>query len=290
MVSFSYEFFPPKNDAMAEQLWQAMPELAALGPKYMTVTYGAGGSTKDGTLETLRRAIAAFPDIPFASHLTFLSTPKDVLDEYIDKLWEAGVRAIVALRGDLPKGTSFSDFEGPEYYKLTSEFVGVLKARYPFEIIVGAYPEKHPDATDLSADIVALKAKCDAGADKATTQFFFDNAVYYRFIDECANAGISTPINPGLIAIHDFPALVKFAGKCQTRVPDWLHKKFAGIENDAEETQKVATELLTQQALDLAANGVSHIHYYCMNKAAITREAVTALRQNAANAKQKHLR
>lgn len=277
-TSFSYEFFPPKNEASEAHLWEALPALAALGPKYMTVTYGAGGSTKDGTLETLRRAIAEFPQIPFASHLTFLSTPKDILDLYLDALWKTGVRAIVALRGDLPKGAAFTDFQGPQYYKWTSEFVSVIKARHPFEIIVGAYPEKHPDAPSLAADIEALKAKCDAGADRVTTQFFFDNEIYYRFLDQCEKAGIATPINPGLIPAHDFPALVRFAGKCQAAVPAWMHEIFDGLTPDSEESYKRAADLLVRQSLDLAEKGVAHIHYYCMNKAGLTREACEALK------------
>lgn len=275
--SISFEFFPPKNEESAAHLWPAMQDLASLGPAYMTVTYGAGGSTKDGTLETLRRAIREFPAIPFASHLTFLSTKKTDLDPYIDALWEAGAKTIVALRGDLPKGTSFADFAGDEYYKLTSEFVEMLKKKHPFQIIVGAYPEKHPDAPTLEADIEALKMKCAAGADKATTQFFFDNDVYYRFLEKCRKAGITTPINPGLIPIHDFPSLVRFAARCQASVPPWLHEKFEGLENNPEEALKIATDLLILQTEDLAANGVSHIHYYCMNKSPITREACEAL-------------
>lgn len=275
--SISFEFFPPKNEATSSELWAAMPELAALEPKYMTVTYGAGGSTKDGTMETLKRAVKDFPDIPFASHLTFLSTKKVDLDPYIDALWDCGVKAIVALRGDLPKGTSFSDFAGEEYYKYTSEFVSVLKKKYPFRIIVGAYPEKHPDANSMDADIEALKQKCAAGADHATTQFFFDNDVYYSFVEKCQKAGITTPINPGLIPIHDFAALVRFSARCQASIPAWLHEKFEGLESNPEEARKIATDLLILQTEDLAAQGIPHIHYYSLNKAPITREACEAL-------------
>lgn len=278
--TISFEFFPPKNEATAGELWNAIPELAALGPKYMTITYGAGGSTKDGTLEALSRAIREFPQIPFASHLTFLSTKKAELDTYIDALWNTGVKAIVALRGDLPKGTSFSDFEGEDYYKHTSEFVSVLKKKHPFKIIVGAYPEKHPDATSLDADIEALRLKCAAGADHATTQFFFDNDVYYSFVEKCHKAGITTPINPGLIPIHDFAALVRFSARCQASIPAWLHEKFDGLDNNPEEARKIATDLLVQQSEDLAAQGIPHIHYYSLNKAPITREACEALGYN----------
>ena len=275
--TISFEFFPPKNDTMEQQLWEAIPALAALSPKYMTVTYGAGGTTKDGTLRTLNRAVKEFDPIPFASHLTFLSTTIEDLDAYIDNLWNAGVTGIVALRGDLPKGTAFEDFLGDEYYKHTAEFVKILKERHPFEVIVGAYPEKHPDAPSLGADIAHLKLKCDAGADRATTQFFFDNQVYYDFVEQCQSAGIDIPINPGLMPIYDFVSLAGFAKRCQTAVPDWLHQKFEGLEDKPEEAMKIATELLVEQTLDLAANGVEHIHYYSMNKAPITVAACEAL-------------
>lgn len=275
--TISFEFFPPKNEEGAQHLWRTMEDLAALGPKYMTVTYGAGGSTKDGTLETLTRAVKDYPAIPFASHLTFLSTKKADLDAYIDLLWKTGVKAIVALRGDLPKGASFDDFTGDEYYRYTSDFVAVLKKKHPFKIIVGAYPEKHPDAPSLEADINALKLKCAAGADHATTQFFFDNDVYYRFVEQCRKAGITTPINPGLIPIHDFASLKRFAARCAASIPDWLHEKFEGLEDKPEEAQKVATDLLILQTEDLAARGIPHIHYYALNKSAITREACEAL-------------
>ncbi|HRQ60628.1 MAG TPA: methylenetetrahydrofolate reductase [Alphaproteobacteria bacterium] len=275
--TISFEFFPPKNEDGAAHLWEAMPELAALGPDYMTVTYGAGGSTKDGTLETLKRAVKEFADIPFASHLTFLSTKKADLDPYIDALWHAGVKAIVALRGDLPKGTAFADFTGDEYYKLTSEFVAVLKSKYPFKIIVGGYPEKHPDAPSLEADIEALRLKCAAGADHVTTQFFFENDTFYRFVEKCRKAGITTPIHPGLLPIHDFTSMVRFAARCQAGVPAWLHEKFAGLDDKPEEARKIATDLLILQSEDLAAQGISHIHYYTLNKAPITLEACGAL-------------
>ena len=276
-ATISFEFFPPKNDAMEQQLWDAMPKLAALDPKYMTVTYGAGGTTKDGTRKTLRRAVQEFTPIPFASHLTFLSTNIAELDTYIDDLWNAGVKAIVALRGDLPKGTSYDDFAGEDYYQHTAEFVKILKQKHPFEIIVGAYPEKHPDAESLEADIAHLKLKCEAGADRATTQFFFDNTVYYDFVEKCQAAGIATPINPGLMPIYDFKSLQRFAGMCQANIPDWLHAKFAGLEDKPEEAEKIATEILVEQTLDLARNGINHIHFYSMNKAPITIAACEAL-------------
>lgn len=274
-TTFSFEFFPPKTDDLAEKLWPEVEKLKALEPKYMTVTYGAGGSTKDGTVRALQK-IGGMTDIPLASHLTFLSTKKDDLDHYLDRLLNAGVHHIVALRGDLPKNTSFNDFTGDDYYDLTSTFITALKEKHDFEISVGAYPEKHPDAHSLEADIEALKLKCAAGADRAITQFFFENDVFYRFRDQCLAAGIETPMCPGLLAVHDFKGLCGFAKKCEASIPDWMGDKFGVLEDG--DVIKAATELLVSQTEDLAKNGVTHIHYYSMNKASITTEAVEALK------------
>lgn len=272
--TISFEFFPPKNDAMAEDLWAAVPVLEGLGPKYMTVTYGAGGSTKDGTLEALRR-MREMTNIPLAAHLSFLSTTKADLDVYLDQLWDAGVQHIVALRGDLPKGTAFADFSGDDYYAYTYDFIAAIKAKHDFRITVGGYPEKHPDAPDLDADIAHLKKKCEAGADAVTTQYFFDNDVFYAFLEKCTAAGITTPIQPGLMPIHDFEACKRFSARCDANIPGWLDEKFVGL--SGEDAVKVATDLLILQAQDLVANGVDHVHFYSLNKSAITLEACEAL-------------
>ncbi len=272
--TYSYEFFPPKTDELAEKLWPEVEKLITLDPKYMTVTYGAGGSTKDGTVRALEK-IGTMTDIPLAAHLTFLSTTRADLDAYLDRLLNANVHHIIALRGDLPKGTSYDDFKGEEYYDLTSNFIVALKEKHDFEISVGAYPEKHPDAPSLEADIEALKLKCAAGADRAITQFFFENDVFYRFRDQCAAAGIETAMCPGLLPVHDFKGMCGFAKKCEANIPDWMHEKFGDLEGD--DAIKAATELLIQQTEDLAKNGVEHIHYYSMNKASITTDAVKAI-------------
>lgn len=274
--SISFEYFPPKTKDSEAALWKAIPALAALGPKFMTITYGAGGSTKDKTLEIAAKMTSDY-NIPVASHLTFLTTTRAQLDAYIEMLWDKNIRHIVALRGDLPKGKSFEDFRGDDYFKFTSNFVEHLKSKNNFEISVAAYPEKHPDAPSLAADIEALRKKCDAGATRAITQFFFENEKYYDFLDRCEAAGIKTPICPGLVPIHDFKALVRFAANCQAQVPAWLHEKFAGLEDKPIEARKIATALLVQQAEDLAKNGVKHIHFYTLNKAEITIDACRAL-------------
>ncbi|MGB0719720.1 MAG: methylenetetrahydrofolate reductase [NAD(P)H] [Bdellovibrionales bacterium] len=274
--SISFEFFPPKTADMAAQLWDAVPVLEALGPAYMTVTYGAGGSTKDGTLEALRK-MRGMTDVPLAAHLSFLSTKKADLDAYLDDLWNAGVQHIVALRGDLPKGTRFEDFSGTDYYAYTYDFIEAIKAKNDFKITVGGYPEKHPDAPSLAADIAHLKKKCDAGADAVTTQYFFDNDVFYNFVETCRAAGITTPIQPGLMPIYDFENCKRFSARCDASIPAWLHEKFDGLETGSEEAIKVATDLLILQAEDLVAKGIPHLHFYSMNKAPIVADVCEAL-------------
>lgn len=276
--TFSFEFFPPKSEKAAEVLWAGVPELVATKPKFMTVTYGAGGSTKDGTIDTLSKKMT-ITDIPLGSHLTFINTPKKDLYAYVDGLWAKGVKHIVALRGDMPADLQWPLDPDEEYFQYTSDFVEGLLSRHPFEISVGAYPEKHPDSKSLEDDIYALKKKCEAGATRALTQFFFDNDLYYRFVDKCHAAGIKTQIAPGILPIHDFTSMCKFAARCQAAVPAWLHKKFAGLEDKPEEARKVAIDLLVKQTQDLAANGVEHIHYYTLNKSDITKQAVEVLKR-----------
>lgn len=259
-------------------MWAAVPDLAALDPKFMTVTYGAGGSTKDATLKIAEKMAEEQP-MPIASHLTFLTTTREELQGYLEELWGKNVRHIVALRGDVPKGKTFDDFLGGEFYKSTPEFIADIVSRHPFEISVGAYPEKHPDAKSLDEDIATLKAKLDAGGENARgiTQFFFDNDVYYKFMEKCAAAGIDKPVVPGLTPIHNFAGIVRFAKNCDANVPQWVCDKFEGLDDKPEEALKVATELLVEQSLDLAANGVEHIHYYTLNKSGITLQACEAL-------------
>lgn len=272
--SISFEYFPPKTEKAAQSLWSAMEELALLDPLYMTVTYGAGGSTREGTWDTIEKARNKF-GIPMASHITFINTTKDDLYELVDSLWEEDICHLVALRGDMPGDLQWPLDDDQNYFQYTSDFVEGLAARHPFEISVGCYPEKHPDAPNLDADIAALKLKCDAGATRAISQFFFDNEIFYAFRDQCAAAGIKTPIIPGLLPIHDFTSMCGFAKRCQASVPDWLHGKFEDISD--EDALKVATDLLVGQSQDLADNGVEHIHYYTLNKSAITIEACRAL-------------
>lgn len=285
MPSLSFEFFPPKTEKAADVLWDAVPQLSALGPKYMTVTYGAGGTTRDGTVDTLKK-MRDMHDIPMAAHLTFINTTKDELKTYTDGLWDMGVKHIIALRGDMPADADvqWPLDDNPDYFQYTSDFVEGLLGWHDFEISVGCYPEKHPDAPSLDADIEALRKKCDAGADRAITQFFFNNDDYYRFVDQVRDTGITTPICPGLLPIYDFQSMTGFAKKCEAHVPDWLYEEFAGTEDKPEEAMKVAEGLLVTQALDLAEQGVEHLHIYSMNKAPLSLAVAKALNANKAAA------
>ncbi len=275
-ATFSFEFFPPKTDKTTELLFKAIEDLKALNPKFMTVTYGAGGSTRDKTLQIIKRVIAD-TDIPTASHLTYINSPRKEMYALADELWENGVHHIVALRGDMPADLEWPLDPDAEYFQYTSHFVAALKARQDFEISVGAYPEKHPDADSIDKDVEALMKKIDAGANRAITQFFFDNTVYYEFLEHCAKANIKAPIVPGLLPIHDFKSMCGFAGRCQASVPKWLHERFAGLEDKPEDARKVALDLLVGQSEDLVKNGVEHIHYYTLNKSDITTQAVEAI-------------
>ncbi len=273
--TFSFEFFPPKTPQSEADLSLTAAALAATGPRYMTVTYGAGGTTREGTLQTVTR-LAQETRVPMAAHLTFCATPKADLDRYIDALWDAGIHHLVALRGDLPPGKSMADYTGDQYYHYTSDFVEALLKRHPFEISVGAYPEKHPDAPSLALDIEALRKKCNAGATRAITQFFFDNEIYYRFLDLTAKAGITTPIIPGLLPIADYARVVRFAGQCHATIPPAYQSAFAAAEGKPDEIQKLATELLARQVEDLVRHGVPHIHFYTLNRSEICLAACKA--------------
>ena len=274
--TFSFEFFPPKTDEGTEALYKEIDLLKKLDPKFMTVTYGAGGSTRDKTVNIIKDVIKR-TNKPIASHLTYINTPRKEMYALADSLWESGIHHIVALRGDMPSDLSWPLDPDAEYFQYTSHFVAALKARQDFEISVGAYPEKHPDADSLDKDVEALMKKIDAGANRAITQFFFDNSVYYEFLELCAKFGITAPIVPGLLPIHNFKSMCGFAGRCQANVPDWLHEKFEGLEDKPEDARKVALDLLIEQTEDLAKNGVDHFHFYTLNKADITTQAVEAI-------------
>ncbi|HEU4838566.1 MAG TPA: methylenetetrahydrofolate reductase [Micavibrio sp.] len=262
--TFSFEFFPPKTPQGEESLLETVRILSALNPAFMTVTFGAGGSTREGTLETLK-AIRGVTDIPLACHLTFISITRTELKAYLDRLWAMGVRHIVALRGDMPQDLQWPLDPDLDYYQYTSDFVEGIKAHKPFEISIGAYPDKHPDAPDRAADILALKKKCAAGADRAITQFFFDHDRYAAFLKDLENADIATPVVPGMFPIGNYQNMLKFAERCGACVPPPIRQKFESAPEDRHPA--IAEELLLWQIDDLIGRGIGHFHFYTLNKA-----------------------
>ncbi len=227
------------------------------------MTYGAGGSTQDGTLD-VACALMERVDADIAAHLTFINTDISKLKDYVDTLWSAGIKRLVALRGDLSPDLNWPLDPDENYFQYTSDFVEALLEWHDFDISVGAYPEKHPDAPSMKSDLIALKKKCDAGAHRAITQFFFGNDIFYSFCERVHAMQIDTPMVPGLLPIHDFDNMVKFAKRCEATVPLWVHEKF---ENKSDEDRKkVAQEILNEQVFDLVKQGVPHIHFYTLNK------------------------
>ncbi|MCJ7597560.1 MAG: methylenetetrahydrofolate reductase [NAD(P)H] [Methyloceanibacter sp.] len=265
-IDVSFEFFPPKTAAMEETLWLSIRRLEPLRPKYVSVTYGAGGSTRERTHATLARILRETTLKP-AAHLTCVSATKEELDELIRDYWDLGVRHIVALRGDPPGGVG-------ERYEPTqgghinaADLCAGIKTIAPFEISVACYPEKHPESPSVEADIDMLKAKIDAGATTAITQFFFNNEVFFRYLDRVRAAGIDIPIVPGLIPIHNFKQASSFAIKSGASVPDWLGHRFEGLENDQETRHLVAAAVAAEQVMGLVDQGIAEFHFYTLNRA-----------------------
>ncbi len=271
----SFEFFPPKTDHGRAHLLDTVRDLAVLGPSFMTVTYGAGGSTRAWTQHMAVR-IQEETKIPTAAHLTCVNTSREGITDIARDLWAGGVKHIVALRGDIPKEDAPLNYKDFSYYHYANELISGLKTLHDFEISVAAYPEKHPEAPDLQADILNLKRKCEAGAARAITQFFFDVDVYLNFVELAQAAGIRTPIVPGLLPVADFGKMLRFAASCQANVPEWMHDRFAGLEDRPEEAARVGAEILTEQCRKLIAAGASHIHFYTLNRADLTAEACKA--------------
>ncbi|WP_324134552.1 methylenetetrahydrofolate reductase [NAD(P)H] [Bosea sp. (in: a-proteobacteria)] len=262
----SFEFFPPKTAEMEVSLWESVRRLEPLAPSFVSVTYGAGGSTRERTHATVKRMVEETGLKP-AAHLTCVSASRDEVDEVIRGYWEAGVRHVVALRGDPAGGLGTVYEPHPDGYHHTSDLVAGLKRIGDFEVTVSAYPEKHPEAASLEADIDALKKKVDAGATRAITQFFFDNDVYFRYLDKVRAAGIDIPILPGIVPVQNFKQTANFARKTGASVPQWLADRFEGLEEDAATRRLVAAAVCAEQVLDLIDRGVGDLHFYTMNKA-----------------------
>lgn len=266
-IRVSFEFFPPKTPEMEGALWRSIERLAPLGPTFMSVTYGAGGSTRERTHATVERMVRE-TDVPPAAHLTCVSATKAEVDAVVESYREAGVRHIVALRGD-PAGGVGARFEAhPDGYKSTAELVTGIRKRAPeIELSVSAYPETHPESGDVEADFDVLKAKVDAGANRAITQFFFDNGHYLRYVDEARRRGVHIPIVPGIVPVSNFKQTSSFAARAGASVPDWFAARFDGLENDPETRQLIAAAVAAEQVLDLVDHGVKDFHFYTMNKA-----------------------
>ncbi|MBL8571902.1 MAG: methylenetetrahydrofolate reductase [NAD(P)H] [Phreatobacter sp.] len=265
-LKVSFEFFPPKTEEMEATLWDSIERLAPLNPAFVSVTYGAGGSTRERTHSTVARIIKETSLKP-AAHLTCVAATKEQVDEVIRDYWAAGVRHIVALRGDPVGGVGTRYESHPGGYEGSPELVAGIKAIGDFEVSVSAYPEKHPESGSIDTDIEMLKRKVDAGATRAITQFFFDNDVYLRYLDRARDAGITIPIVPGIVPVQNFKQTAGFAARTGASVPDWLARRFEGLENDPATRKLIAAAVAAEQALDLVDRGVTDFHFYTMNRA-----------------------
>jgi len=262
----SFEFFPPKTPEMETSLWEAIERLAPLAPSFVSVTYGAGGSTRERTHNTVARLLKDTTLKP-ASHLTCVAATKAEIDEIVAGYLEIGVRHIVALRGDPVGGLGTRYEPHPGGYADTADLVRGIKAIGPFEISVSAYPERHPESASWDIEIDILKKKRDAGANRAITQFFFDNEVYLRYVDRVRAAGIDMPIVPGIIPVQNFKAVAGFATRTGASVPAAFARRFEGLENDPQTRALVAAAVCAEQVHDLERHGISEFHFYTMNKA-----------------------
>jgi methylenetetrahydrofolate reductase (NADPH) len=267
-IDVSFEFFPPKTDAMAETLWTSIQTLAPLNPRFVSVTYGAGGSTRERTHATVERILTETSLTP-AAHLTCVGATRGEVDEVARDYWRMGVRHIVALRGDPPEpGTTFAPHPGG--YANAADLVAGLKAIAPFEISVAAYPEMHPDSGNRQADLDNLKRKVDAGADRAITQFFFSADCFLRFQDVVAAAGMTIEVVPGILPVSNVAQTRRFAQACGARIPDWLDKLFEGLDDLPAARQLIAATVAAELCGQLYAGGVRCFHFYTLNRAELS--------------------
>ncbi len=275
-VALSFEFFPPKTPDMEQRLWQAITALEPLKPRFVSVTYGAGGTTRDRTHSTVAR-IRANTKLEPAAHLTCVGATREEIDEVARRYWLAGVRHVVALRGDPPEGIGQRYTPHPGGYAYAADLVAGLRRAADFQISVAAFPETHPEASSADADLDNLKRKIDAGADTAITQYFFDAAAFLRFRDRARARGIKAPIVPGLLPITNFKQTVSFSRRCGTSVPDALHKRFVGLDDDPQARHAAAVEAAAALANELIAGGVDMLHVYTLNRAELTRDICAAI-------------
>jgi methylenetetrahydrofolate reductase (NADPH) len=261
----SFEFFPPRTPEMEETLWRAVKRLEPLAPRFVSVTYGAGGSTRERTHKTVERILKETAIVP-AAHLTCADASQREVNDVAHAYWEMGVRHIVALRGDPPAGATKYE-PHPQGYAWASDLVGALRKQHDFEISVATFPEGHPDSRSLDAELDNLKRKIDAGATRAITQFFFDNWTYLRYVDRARKAGITVPIVPGIMPVTNFTQMTRFAAVTGTTVPRTMAPLFEGLENDPETRKLVAATVAAEQCRQLAEAGVTEFHFYTLNRA-----------------------
>jgi methylenetetrahydrofolate reductase (NADPH) len=265
----SFEFFPPKTERMAEQLWQAVEKLAPLDPAFVSVTYGAGGTTRERTHETVKRILEE-TSLDVAAHLTTIEASRDEVDDVLRRYWDAGVRHIVALRGDPPGGVGEAYVPAADGYAGAAELAAGAKDIAEFAVTVGCYPEGHPESPSMEHDIDLLKRKVDAGASRAITQFFYDNEHFWRFLDRVEKAGIDIPIVPGIMPVVNFSSLRRMAKLCAATIPARFDKLFGHLDGDPKTQQLVAATIAAEQCHDLAESGVDAFHFYTLNRADLT--------------------
>lgn len=262
--TISFEFFPPKDEAGEAKLWETLERLAPYAPRFVSVTYGAGGSTRERTSRIVTR-IKHDTGLEPAAHLTCVGATREEVDAVARSWWDAGIRHVVALRGDPPAGSGkYTPHAGG--YANAAELTAGLRRVGDFEISVGAYPESHPDSANAEADLDNLKRKLDAGASRAITQFFFEADTFLRFRDRCAAAGITVPIVPGILPVTNFQKVVEFSAACGATVPGWMAELFAGLDDDPETRQLVAATTASELCLALMAEGVGDFHFYTLNR------------------------
>ncbi|MBD0414702.1 methylenetetrahydrofolate reductase [NAD(P)H] [Oryzicola mucosus] len=265
-INVSFEFFPPKSDEMEARLWETVTRLEPLAPDFVSVTYGAGGSTRERTARTIRRILNE-TNLTAAAHMTCVDASREQVDQVIAEFAGMGVKRFVALRGDPASGVGEAYQPYPDGYANAAELVGALKRVADFDISVSAYPEKHPESPDFATDIDMLKRKVDQGATRAITQFFFDNDLYERYVERVRRAGIYIPIVPGILPIHNFGQVSNFSARCGTHVPAWLAERFEGLEKDPQTHALVAAAVAAEQVMDLVERGIVDFHFYTMNRA-----------------------
>ena len=274
MTSISFEFFPPKSAETEAKLWDVVNELSVIGPDFVSITYGAGGSTRDRTHKCVKHIVTK-TDLKPAAHLTCVAASKSEVDEVIEDYANAGVKHIVALRGDMPDMAAFSPH--PDGYSGSVELVESLAKRGGFDITVSAYPEKHPESDNMQTDIDLLKAKIDAGATRAITQFVFDTEQYYRFRDLLADNQINIPVIPGIMPTTNFKGVLRMSEACGASVPEWMKNKFDGLDEDLESRRALAIEIAIDQCRDLINSGFENLHFYTLNQATVTKAVCNAL-------------